>query len=103
MKTLPEQASLLEDCTPTATKRTQGGIATSNVTMSAFLSGNADVFPQILDLHVPDGAKIADVTYGTGVFWKKVDLTRYELTPSDIGTGVDCRTLPYEDGTFDAI
>lgn len=104
MNTINLQASLLEeeDAKPSS-KRTQGGVATSNVTMSAFISGNADVFPQILDLHVPDGAKIADVTYGTGVFWKNVDLTRYELIPSDIATGVDCRALPYENETLDAI
>ena len=28
-----------------------------------------NIFPQILDLFVPDGAEIADVTYGKGVFW----------------------------------
>ena len=84
-------------------KRIQGGIATSDITMSAHVSGNSDVFPKILDLHVPDGSKIADVTYGSGVFWKKVDINRYDLYPSDISTGVDCRSLPYDDQSFDAI
>lgn len=84
-------------------KRVQGGIATADVVMSAYVSGNADVFPEILKLHVPDGAKIADVTYGSGVFWKKVDLSNYDFTPSDIATGVDCRNLPYEDASYDAI
>jgi tRNA G10 N-methylase Trm11 len=99
----PAQSSLWEADKATPTKRTQGGIATSNVTMSAYISGNAEVFPQILDLHVPDGARIADVTYGTGVFWKNVDLIRYELIPSDIATGIDCRALPYENESLDAI
>lgn len=84
-------------------RRVQGGVATSNVVMSAHIGGNADIFPQILDLHVPDGARIADVTYGSGVFWSKVDLSRYELLPTDIATGVDCRALPYEDGFLDAL
>lgn len=84
-------------------KRTQGGIATSNVVMSATVSGNAELFPQILDLHVPDGAKIADVTFGTGVFWKNVDKSRYHLIPSDIADGIDCRKLPYENESFDAL
>jgi len=86
-----------------ASKRTQGGISTTDVVMSAFIGSNADIFPQILKLHVPDGAKIADVTYGNGVFWKNVDLSRYELIPSDIATGVDCRALPYAAESFDAI
>lgn len=97
------QTSLLEEETKASTKRTQGGVATSDVVMTAHASGNAEVFPQILDLHVPDGAKIADVTYGTGVFWKNVDLSHYELIPSDIATGIDCRALPYENESLDAI
>ena len=85
------------------TKRKQGGDASTNVVMSAFVGGNADIFPKILSLHVPEGAKVADVTYGNGVFWKKVDTAKYELVASDIATGVDCRGLPYGDGTFDAV
>jgi len=84
-------------------KRTQGGISTADVVMSAFTGGNADIFPQILELHVPDGANIADVTYGTGVFWKNVDLSRYELISSDVATGVDCRALPYAPESLDAV
>lgn len=33
----------------------------------------------------------------------KVDTSKYELVASDIATGIDCRALPYRDGTFDAI
>lgn len=84
-------------------KRTQGGDARSDLVMSAHVSGNADVFPQILDLHVPDGSKVADVTFGGGVFWSKVDMSRYELLATDISMGVDCRALPYEDGSLDAL
>jgi len=84
-------------------KRTQGGISTTDVVLSASMSGNSELFPEILNLHVRDGARIADVTYGSGVFWRKVELSRYELVPSDIATGVDCRNLPYEDNSFDAL
>lgn len=84
-------------------KRTQGGVATSNVVMSAYVSGNADVFPQILELHVPEGSTIADVTYGSGVFWKYVDKEKYTLLFTDIADGVDCRKLPYENGSIDAL
>jgi hypothetical protein len=52
-------------------KRTATGIATSKVTVSSHQGGNEDLFPQILHLHVPDGATVADVTFGQGVFWKK--------------------------------
>jgi tRNA G10 N-methylase Trm11 len=57
----------------------------------------------VLSLYVPEGSKIADVTYGKGVFWRKVDTSKYDFHPSDLKTGVDARALPYGDESFDAI
>jgi len=84
-------------------KRIAGGVATSRVTVSARLAGNADVFPEILALHVPDGAEIADVTYGKGVFWQNVETDRYTLLATDLKSGVDCRKLPYADASLDCV
>jgi hypothetical protein len=84
-------------------RRIQGGEATSDVILSAHVGSNADIFPQILALHVPEGSRIADVTYGSGVFWRHVDLSKYELLATDISSGVDCRALPYEDNSLDAV
>ncbi len=84
-------------------KRVQGGITTSNIIMSAHLGNNAEVFFQILELHVPHGSVIADVTFGKGVFWTKVPDGIYDLKPSDIATGVDCRKLPYESESIDCV
>lgn len=84
-------------------RRVQGGEATSDVVLSAHVGSNADIFPQILALHVPEGARVADVTYGNGVFWRNVDLSKYELLATDISSGVDCRALPYEDNSLDAV
>lgn len=84
-------------------RRIQGGEATSDVVVSSHAGNNAELFPQILDLHVPEGSLIADITYGTGVFWRNVDLRKYRLLPSDISAGVDCRSLPYEDASIDAV
>ncbi len=84
-------------------RRVQGGEATSDVFVSAYVGGNADVFRQVLALHVPKGAKIADITWGRGVFWKKVPSNDYDVHPSDIATGVDCRKLPYDGETFDCV
>ncbi len=78
-------------------------MATTDVTLSAHVGGNAEIFPQILDLHVPVGAKIADVTWGKGVFWSNVPPGRYELLATDISMGVDCRELPYTDGELDCV
>ncbi len=84
-------------------KRVQGGEATSDVVLSAYTGGNADIFPQILALHVPSGARIADVTYGTGVFWRNVDIHQYHLVSTDISMGIDCRATPYESASLDAV
>jgi hypothetical protein len=83
--------------------RVQGGEPTTQVVMSAHIGGNADLFPDILRLHVPHGSRIADVTWGKGVFWKKVPTKHYELLASDLKTGTDCRELPYEDDSMDAV
>lgn len=64
---------------------------------------NAPVFEQILSLHVQPGSTIADVTWGKGAFWKSVDASQYNMLASDIQMGVDCRDLPYEDASVDAL
>ena len=84
-------------------RRVQGGICTTQLTLSAHTGDNSDVFPKILSLHVPKGAKIADVTYGLGVFWKNINLADYELLASDLKTGTDCRHLPYDSASLDCV
>ena len=84
-------------------KRTARGISTSDLIMSASVSGNADIFPNILKLYVPEQSVIADVTYGKGVFWRKVDESKYRLLKSDAQMGIDARDLPYDDASLDAL
>lgn len=64
---------------------------------------NADLFPVAMSMYVPFGARVADVTYGRGVFWKNIPAGNYDLVASDLLTGVDFRSLPYEDNSFDAV
>jgi hypothetical protein len=81
--------------------------------ISAHTGLNAEIFPDVLRLHVKDGARIADVTYGKGAFWKFVPIGLYDTYFSDLNTGknglnasvrkMDCRKLTYEDASFDAI
>ncbi len=84
-------------------RRVQRGKATSDVVLSAHVGGNAEVFPQVLALHVPRGARVADVTHGRGVFWRLVEPDAYRVAATDLATGVDCRALPYPDSSFDAL
>lgn len=114
MTTPPRRA---EPPAPRSARRVQGGVATAAVVVSARVGDNAELFAQILDLHVPKGSTIADVTYGLGVFWRRVPAGRYTVLASDIAlkpdapacagatlrSGVDCRALPYEDESLDCV
>jgi DNA modification methylase len=79
------------------------GIKTSNLVLSSHTGDNSEIFPKILELHVPAGSRIADVTYGKGVFWQSVPQDKYEILATDIKTGIDCRKLPYRDGEIDCV
>jgi len=105
-----------EPAAEAGSRRTQSGIATSQLVLSAHVGDNVELFPQVMGLHVPDGAKVADVTFGRGTFWKRIDPGRYEVWASDLvldvdrkdlftryEDGVDCRALPYDDGSFDCV
>lgn len=85
------------------TKRVQSGSPTNDLIFSSHVGDNSDVFPLILSLYVPPGSVVADVTYGSGVFWRNVPDGVYRLLASDLKTGVDCRALPYPDGSVDAV
>ena len=99
-----EQLGLYSDAgNHRAKRKSPDGIVTSNLICSAYVAMNEDVFPLILDLHVPPKARVADVTHGKGIFWKKVPRSKYKLLPTDIETGVDCRKLPYDDDAIDCV
>lgn len=84
-------------------RKSPAGISTNDLVFTAHLGTSAEVFPQVLRLYVLAGSKVADVTYGRGVFWKNVGQGAYELLKSDIKQGVDCRCLPYKPGTLDCV
>lgn len=81
----------------------QNGAATNALVLSAYEEGNEQVFPRILALYVKPGSVVADVTHGKGVFWRNVPPGVYDLRATDIQDGVDCRSLPYGDGTIDCV
>ena len=84
-------------------RKSPDGVATTDLILSAYTADNDDVFPHVLQLHVPKGATVADVTYGTGVFWRQVPKGAYKLKPSDLKTGVDFRALPYAAESIDCM
>ena len=54
------------------TRRSPNGKPTTAKILSALVGTSADQSPGILELHVPLGGTVADVTYGQGVLWRKV-------------------------------
>ncbi len=104
-KTNPQAQLPLQDMPVTSgLKRVvRNGVPRNDLVLSSYEAPNEDVFPKILDLYVAPGSTVADVTYGKGVFWNKVTPGTYDLLPTDITTGTDCRALPYEDGGIDCV
>ena len=96
-------AQLATPVKPKKTARVARGAATNDLVFSASIGNNDEVFPDILRLYVPGGSKIADITFGQGVFWKKVEKGLYKVRPSDIRLGIDCRALPYSNAEFDCV
>ena len=90
---------------PSTTKRRKSpaGSNTSDLICSAHVGLNDELFPNVLALHVPIGSLVADVTFGKGIFWKRVRDNAYRVLATDIKTGTDCRDLPYGDETIDCV
>lgn len=97
------QLNLLEKEESKLKRKSPAGKTTTNLVLSTYEGDNSDIFPHILKLHVKKGSKIADVTYGKGVFWKNINRNDYNLLATDIKTGIDCRQLPYTDGEIDCV
>ena len=64
---------------------------------------NADLLPDVMKMYSKDGDIVADVTYGKGVFWRDVDLSKYDFKPTDLMDGVDFSDLPYDDDSIDVL
>lgn len=88
---------------PLKKRKSPDGEPTNDLVFSSYIGTNDEVFPSILYLYVAPGSTVADVTYGHGVFWRKVSKDAYNLLPSDLADGVDCRDLPYESDSIDCV
>lgn len=51
---------------------------------TALQGDNSDLFQQVEKLYLEGGMEILDMTYGLGVFWRKIDTSKYVLTKNDI-------------------
>jgi hypothetical protein len=84
-------------------RKSPDGVPTNDLVHTAYVGTNDEVFPQVLSLYVRLGSTVADVTYGKGVFWRRIPKDAYNVLASDIAAGVDCRHLPYGDASIDCV
>lgn len=69
-------------------------------------SDNDELMANVARLYFRQGDKIADVTYGRGAMWAKIDTEQYEFYKSDIScpdAPYDFTCLPYPNDSFDVI
>lgn len=69
-----------------------------------FYETNHAAFATILEIYARPGWRIADPTYGRGVFWKDVREGVYNVVATDIEThAIDFTDLPYKSDSFDMV
>ena len=71
--------------------------------LTCYSGTNADLIPLALTLYAKEKDIIADVTYGKGVFWRKVNTKKYRLRGTDLQQGIDFRDLKYKDDSIDVL
>lgn len=76
--------------------------------LTAHVGGNENLIEQVAKLYLQpsdNGVRknVYDVTYGKGVFWKNIDLSKVNFFPSDIQTGIDFKALPYDESVADIL
>jgi hypothetical protein len=84
-------------------RKSPDGKPTNNLVFSSYAGTNDEIFPFVLSLYVKPGSTVADVTYGKGVFWRRVPKEAYNLLVSDLELSIDCRKLPYDDNSIDCV
>lgn len=75
------------------------------VLYSSVHGNNSLLIKQVSDFYIKDGQRVADVTFGKGIFWKDTDLSRFDFKGTDISIKpfVDFKDLPYGDTVVDHV
>ncbi len=91
-------SATMDSVTTKAKKRkSPAGVATNDLVFSSYVGTSDEFFPFVLSLYVPKGNTVADVTYGKGVFWRKVHAdssSSWQPTFQAAWTAEICRIRP---------
>lgn len=71
--------------------------------LNSVADSNEEAFARLIRLYAREGQTIADVTFGRGVFWKRVPQMLYDVKASDLMDGIDFRALPYTEASIDVV
>lgn len=75
--------------------------------LTGYVGNNADLFHHAMELYVPKGSTVADVTYGKGVFWQLVKpgykVIRSDMLDEDCDLRMDATHMAFRDDSLDAI
>jgi methylase of polypeptide subunit release factors len=75
--------------------------------LTAKVGTNADLFPDVLTMWAKPGDCILDLTYGKGVFWRKIDRSAICVTTNDLvepaDHAYDLRQTEFPDNSFDVV
>lgn len=65
-----------------------------DIVYSAYQAENTDVLARIMNLYVPRGTDVVDLTYNVGMFWRRVQ--GYELWKNDLFDRKRCADFHYD-------
>lgn len=88
------------------TRRIPSDCSTKGLIYTSVIGGNDVLMSQVAKLYVRKKDVIADLTFGKGVFWNKIDLSKNDFHPSDLVTlkpTRDFKKLAYPDKKFDVV
>lgn len=76
--------------------------------LTALVGDNSDLFARAVSLYLHDGDRVLDMTYGLGVFWRKIDQSRFDLIRNDIAPELgdyhdDLRQTRWPTDSLDAV
>ena len=84
----------------------RGWLSVTNFVLTSITGNNDDLISCVAKLYLKKRVIVADVTYGRGVFWKKINLKSINFYPSDLLTcknKYDFRNLPYPNNKMNIV
>lgn len=85
-------------------EQVDAGFEYESTQLGTVYASNEEAMAAIMKVYGRKGMTVADVTYGSGVFWKHINTSDYAFTPSDLKTcGTDFTDLPYSDEHMDIV